>query len=186
MALSRTSISNNIAHNCIFSIWDGGKWEPEGVYICFGSYDGGKRCERFDGTESVYSSTARKSHRNGSMCIYDGKLLAIGATNDDAYYTEMFSWEWNPAIPHPEGHSYAPCVTVDEGVLLFSKRIGTIMFGLFYILPVYYPSSSSSLYKVARTTVRSGSSQTSSGMKSETSRSKPLGLLPSLSTIIRL
>ncbi|CAG5110039.1 Oidioi.mRNA.OKI2018_I69.chr2.g4490.t1.cds [Oikopleura dioica] len=103
------------------AVWDGGKWEPEGVYICFGSFDGGKRCERFDGTESVYSSTSRKSHRDGSVCIYDGKLLAIGGTNDDANYTEMFSWEWNPAIPHPEGHSYAPCVTVDEGVLLFSR-----------------------------------------------------------------
>ena len=117
------------------------------------------------------------------------KHLAIDVNPEFTDYEPGDQVEVEIEIPQLAGKGYeneGAVMVVDEGVLLFSKRIGTLMFGLFYILPVYYPSSSSSLYKVARTTVRSGSSQTSSGMKSETSRSKPLGLPPSLSTIIRL
>ena len=55
------------------------------------------------------------------MCVYDGRLLAVGGTNDDDKYAELLSWEWNPAVNHPEGQSYAPCVSVDEGVLFFSR-----------------------------------------------------------------
>jgi hypothetical protein len=103
------------------SVWDGGIWEPEGVYLCFGSWDGGKNCERFTGTSTSLVTSARKSHRESAMCVYDGRLLAVGGTNDDNKYAELFSWEWNPAVAHPEGHQYAPCLSVNEGVLFFSR-----------------------------------------------------------------
>lgn len=108
-------------------VWDGGVWEPEGVYICFGSGSSTyKQCERFDGTSTTTVTSSRNSHQAGSMCVYDGRLLAIGGTSNDKYYTEMFDWEWNPATPHPEGHTYASCLSVKEGVLLFSSSSGAI------------------------------------------------------------
>jgi len=104
------------------AVWDGGVWEPEGVYICFGTgptyY---KYCERFDGSSTTSVTASRNSHRSGSMCVYDGRLLAVGGTGNDQFYTEMFDWEWNPAIPHPEGHTHASCLSMKEGVLLFSS-----------------------------------------------------------------
>ena len=112
------------------AVWDGGVWEPEGVYICFGSgTQTFKLCERFNGSSSSSVTSSRYSHRSGSMCVYDGRLLAIGGTSEDKFKTELFDWEWNPATSHPEGHTYASCLSLKEGVLLFSSRQGIDLFG---------------------------------------------------------
>ena len=101
-------------------IWDGGSWEEEGVYLCFGSWDYRKYCERFDGNSSTRIATANDYHQHGAMCLYENQLLAIGGITTTEKSVEIFNWEWNKTTDLPVAANYSPCVSVDEGVLLFT------------------------------------------------------------------
>ncbi|CAG5108258.1 Oidioi.mRNA.OKI2018_I69.chr1.g3710.t1.cds [Oikopleura dioica] len=108
------------------AVWDGGDFEEEGVYICFGTYDYRKYCERFNGTSSERIASTNTDHQSAAMCVYGNELLAIGGINSysqkSAYGFTAAKLDNNTIMMFPGKYGKAAYRTIWNGEQIEENR----------------------------------------------------------------